>query len=139
MTQNSVLPLFVKRSLASEKITWSGTGERTQKFVHLKDLLAACLSAAETQTPGVYNIGGHESIIMKDLAQLIRSPAPGSASQVFSAGSTDPQSDYRWEIDLKKARTGLGYVPQVSLRQGLKEYIEDMQSGRTEDKWFTRQ
>jgi len=133
---NSVLPRFVKRALASESLNWFGTGKRTQNFVHVSDIVRACLKASEAQAPGVYNIGGQESISMKNLARLIQNLTPGCGSKVCEAGKPDPQEDHNWEVSLSKAYDGLGYAPKVSFEQGLREYIEGIRCGDTSGVWF---
>lgn len=138
-TDNSVLTRFVKRALASESLNWFGTGQRTQNFVHVKDIVQACLKASETQAPGVYNVGGQESISMENLARLVQRLTPGCTSKVCEADALDPQEDYLWEVSLSKAREGLGYIPQIPIEQGLREYIESVRSGDVPDTWVHTQ
>jgi UDP-glucose 4-epimerase len=138
MPAGSVLPLFVRRAIASEDVTWHGTGERSQNFVHARDVVNAFLLAANTRHPGVYNVGHSHSICMRDLAKLVVSLTPGSTSEARASMLPDPQDRFRWEIDLSRSAAGMGYTPQVELESGLAEYIEASRAGTTPPTWWRR-
>ncbi len=133
-----VLVRFVDRALRSEQIQWLGSGSRAQNFVHVSDVVDAALLAAETDTPGVYNIGGTETTTMQDLARLVvnTAGARGSVSQASSAGGIDPEEGYRWEVDISRAEACLGYRPKVLLEQGLQEYLQWAQSKAGAPRWW---
>ena len=120
----TVLPGFVRQALESKDITWFGSGQRTQNFIHVYDVVRACLFATETHHPGVYNIGGARSISMSELAEMVIRLTPGTRSHACAAKMPDMQDDFRWEVDLRKAEAAFGYRPAISLEQGLSEYIE---------------
>lgn len=123
MNIGSVLPRFVQAVLKGEDLTWFGSGARSQNFVHASDLTQAFVRSAAHSGGGVFNVGGAESISMRALAGLVIELVPRTASVARAAGKPDPQENQRWDLDLFRAREQLGYVPSVSLRQGLAQYI----------------
>ncbi|HUU28064.1 MAG TPA: NAD(P)-dependent oxidoreductase [archaeon] len=123
MSQHSVLPFFVQQASNSQDIELFGSGQRTQNFVHVKDVVSACLLAANTPDPGVYNIAGPSSISMKALAEMVVRLTPGSKSKIVFGGKPDPQEDYRWEVDLSRSSNRLRFYPRIDLEQGLADYI----------------
>ena len=133
---SSVLARFVDRALSSQDLQWLGGGSRAQNFVHVSDVVTAALLAAETQDPGVYNIGGAETTTMQELACLVVRLAAGSRSKASSAEGTDPEEGMRWEVALSRASTTLGYRPKISLEQGLREYITWAQSKAEPPRWW---
>ncbi|HAM73528.1 MAG TPA: hypothetical protein DCM86_17995, partial [Verrucomicrobiales bacterium] len=46
MALGSVLPLFVHRALRGEPLAWHGSGSRSQDFIHVEDVVSACIGAA---------------------------------------------------------------------------------------------
>ena len=126
MRQDSVLPLFIRKALASQDLTWYGSGERTQNFVHTADIVQALLKALDTKFPGVYNVGGPESISMRDLAQLVARLTPGYHGRVCPAGIPDAQDDFRWEVSCRKAQDYLGYRAGVSIEKGVGECMASL-------------
>ena len=136
MSANGVLARFVDRALKSENIQWLGSGSRAQNFVHVSDVVRATLLAAQTDSPGIYNVGGSETTSMQEFAKLVARLAPGSQSKLSAAGTRDPEEGCRWEVDLAHAATGLGYRPAVSLEQGLTEYIAWAQAEADVQRWW---
>ena len=136
MTQKGVLPRFVSKALKSEEIQWMGSGERAQNFVHVTDVVEAALLAAETDRPGLYNVGGSETTSMQELARSVAKPTRETGSNASASGKPDPEEGCRWEVDLTRTAAALGYRPQVSLEQGLGEYIAYMQSKQDTPRWW---
>ena len=133
-----VLAHFVNRAIKSEQIQWMASGSRAQNFVHVSDVVEAAMLAAETNNPGIYNVGGNETTTMRDLALLVVRIASenGSTSQASSAGGNDPEEGYRWEVSLSQAESRLGYRPRLSLEQGVREYMQWMQSNGDAPRWW---
>jgi UDP-glucose 4-epimerase len=126
MQPSSVLPRFAAAAVRGERLTWFGSGARSQNFVHVRDVARAMVLASTRRAAGVYNIGGAEGISMKGLAELLVELTPGSGSTAGAAGILDPQEEERWEVSLRRAADDLAYVPSVRLRDGLREYLESL-------------
>lgn len=136
MPAGTVLPGFVARALASEDLAWYGSGDRTQDFVHVDDVLQACIRATESDESGVYNIGGGCPVRMSDLARMIVALVPGSRSRAVPDGRPDPQEGIRWVVDIGRARRELGYDPQRSLAEGVREYVGAVRDGAAVRRWW---
>lgn len=130
MPHASVLPFFVSRAMESRDLELYGSGERTQNFIHVEDAVNAFILAAENGETGVYNIGGAESVSMNNLAKSVVRLTPGCKSAIVHGEKQDPQDDYRWEIDIGKARAGFEYAPRIGLEQGLAGYINWRRAGQ---------
>jgi len=138
MRAGTVLPLFARLAIASQEIAIFGSGARMQNFVHVSDVVRAALSAAETGIPGIFNIAGSHAKSMVDLAQAILAVVPASASRVVFPGCPDPQDDYRWEIDLSRSASVLGFQPKTTLEAGLADYVAWIRSGGgTDYRWWS--
>ena len=134
MNTKTVLPHFVNQALASKPLEYFGSGDRTQNFVHVSDIVQACTLAVDCPNPGIYNVGG-ETISMRELAELIVRLTPGSKSIVRASKTKDPQEDYRWEIDLTRSRELLGYKPRIPLEVGIAKLIKNMKGGSVCRSW----
>lgn len=136
MQVHTVLPQFVHRALRSDDIEIYGTGQRTQNFVHLTDVVQAFLLAAETDKPGVYNVAGIESCSMQQLAEKVVQQVPETRTQIIRCGQPDPQESYRWDIDLSRSRKNLNFNPRVSLLNGISDYIDWVKSEKPITHWW---
>jgi nucleoside-diphosphate-sugar epimerase len=137
MNQSTILPRFVKRALASEDLRWWGSGRRRQNFVHVCDVVRACLRASESNCSGRFNIGGPESIGMSELAEMVRQSVSGTQSKAFGDGSPDPQEGYSWDVCLLKAESALDHRPTITLREGLRDYVRYVGGEGIHTPWFT--
>jgi nucleoside-diphosphate-sugar epimerase len=136
MAVGSVLPLFASRALRSETLAYHGAGARVQNFVHVDDVVRACVLAAGHPGSGVLIAGGADSLSMKDLAGLVVRLTPGSTSRVTASGRPDAQDDYRWIPELEPARAAVGYAPCIPLDTFLPEYIESIAHPRPIERWW---
>lgn len=125
-----VIPTFVRQALAGEPITVYGDGTQRRSFTDVSDVVGAL--ARLMDAPGaqgqVFNIGNHEEISIRELAERVRA-ATGSQSDIvlipydeaYDAGFEDMP---RRVPDLTKIGAMIGYAPTVSLDQILSRVIE---------------
>ncbi|WP_411965993.1 NAD-dependent epimerase/dehydratase family protein [Haloferax sp. YSMS24] len=128
---SGVITVFLEQALAGDPITVNGDGQQTRDFVFVDDVVQANLSAATTESVGeAYNIGTGNGITIGELAETIR--------DVTSSGSPivhiDPRpGDIRYSCaDTSSAQSNLGYVPRVSLDEGLERLLTYERSTRTD-------
>jgi UDP-glucose 4-epimerase len=109
---------FIRAAIADEPITLYGDGGQTRDFTFVADAVAATIAAAECGVPGrAYNIGGGARVSMNDVIQIIER-AVGHAVKITreSAQKGDMRDTY---ADTSLARADLGFVPKVSLEEGI--------------------
>jgi nucleoside-diphosphate-sugar epimerase len=120
----AVIPKFIDSVRNSKDITLWGTGTREQVFTFVDDIAYACDLTLDNNVAGIFNIVGGSSITMKDLATEILKLFPDSKSKIVFTGDVDPQEGRSVTISYEKAKKELGYSPQFSISDGLKEMIK---------------
>lgn len=118
-----VIPALINKVISGQDplIVW-GDGEQTRAFVYVSDVVNAMLLALEKQAYGeVFNIGTEEEIKIKDLVALIIKIFGSSIEIKFDLKHLGGQP--RRNADIAKAKKLLGYSPQVTLEEGLRETI----------------
>jgi nucleoside-diphosphate-sugar epimerase len=118
---------FIKAALGDEPITLYGDGEQTRDFTFVSDAVAATIAAGERGVPGhAYNVGGGSRVSMNQVLEVLERIAGKKLSIARQpAQKGDMRDTY---ADTTLARTELGFVPSVSLEQGLE----------TEYRWLAR-
>jgi UDP-glucose 4-epimerase len=116
---STVLWRFLLSARQSHEINVYGTGERSQDYVHIDDVVTAFELAMDRPAAGVFNIASGSSVTMRRLAELARSVTPGSTSDIRLNAEPDPQDGTIWQFSIRKAQTELGYAPRVGLAEGL--------------------
>lgn len=120
-----VIPIFVKRALNKRQLTIFGDGKQTRDFLNVLDVVKANLLAykSERASGKFMNIGGGgEEISILDLAHLVMSLCGFEEEPLFEKAK--PGDIRRLVADNSVAKELIGYVPSVSLREGLTKYIE---------------
>jgi len=116
----AVIPKFIRRALDGNPPIIFGDGEQTRDFTYVKDAVQATILATETEVTGVYNVGSGNRVTINELAKL----ALGLIGSHFEPIYQEPRpGDIRHSLaDISKIKV-LGYNPNYSLREGLKETI----------------
>jgi len=112
-----VVGIFSLKALSGEGCVIYGTGDQTRDFVYVKDVAQANLTAVDGE-PGTYNIGtGIETSINKLFSEFKR--LEGSLKVSHDAARAGEV--FRSVLDANRARSALGWQPQVSLSHGIRE------------------
>lgn len=126
----AVVPRFVECGLRGEAMTIHGDGEQSRDFTFVTDAVRANLLAAEAgeeATNRVFNVAGGRRVTVVELAERIQELT--GSSEPPRHGPPRP-GDVRHSLaDLTEAKQGLGYVPAVSVEEGLGRTVEAYREG----------
>jgi UDP-N-acetylglucosamine 4-epimerase len=125
----AVIPLFVKQFMAHETPTINGDGEYSRDFTYIDNVILMNRLAIETTNPQalnqIYNTAFGERTTLNQLTDYLReflaSYDPAIANIVPVHGPNRLGDIPHSLASIDKARTLLGYDPQYSMRDGLKE------------------
>jgi nucleoside-diphosphate-sugar epimerase len=123
MDSATVISKFVSLAQQNKPLELFGTGQRTQNFVHVQDVVDASLAAADRSASGLFNIGGQRDISMRELAETVIRVVPGCRSVIQHVDRDDPQEHFRWNVALDKAQGELGYEPRYDIESGLRAML----------------
>ncbi|HUU27003.1 MAG TPA: NAD-dependent epimerase/dehydratase family protein [archaeon] len=115
----AAVPIFIDRALRGEDIVIFGDGSQVRDFIFVKEVVAACLLAAE-QGRDVYNVARGEYITINELALLIKE-LTGSQSRIVYA-EPRPGDIHTSYADITRIK-GLGFRPGKDQREYLTETI----------------
>jgi nucleoside-diphosphate-sugar epimerase len=109
-----VLGIFLRRHADHAVLEIHGDGRQRRDFVHVRDVVAANIAAYESGVRGeVFNVGSGESLSVKELADMI------SPHQIHTEGRKGDSAATL--ADISKIKAVLGWSPQISFAEGLKE------------------
>lgn len=118
-----VIDIFLEQALRGDSITIHGDGTQTRDFVHVQDVVDANVRAAITPHVGkAYNIGTGTSVSIFELAETIRD-VTNSDSEIIHTDAR-PGDIEQSHADVTKAKTELGYVPNIELKYGINTLVE---------------
>jgi nucleoside-diphosphate-sugar epimerase len=120
-TDHGVIHTLLKKFCQKQPITLFGGWQKIQ-FLYADDAVTALKLAAEKQVTGIFNIGGPDTVTLKELVQLI---AKEIGYQVPMMVQPPLKGDImHTEFDTSKAKRELGWEPKFSTPKGLKQCIK---------------
>jgi UDP-glucuronate decarboxylase len=119
-----VVSNFIVQALRDEPITLYGDGSQTRSFCYVDDLLSGLqlLMESPDSMTGPCNLGNPHEVTVKDIAQLVlKQTGSRSIIELRPLPEDDPK---RRQPVINRARTLLGWQPQVPLEKGLRATID---------------
>ena len=128
LTRSHVLSALVRRFVDAvddgiSEVTLWGTGVARREFMHVDDLARAVLQLESKLDSGSFiNVGVGEDISILDLAHLIARETHYQGEILWDA--TKPNGMLQKLMDVSKMKS-LGFLPAISLQQGIEQMIRD--------------
>lgn len=116
-----VVPNFVGQALRGEPLTVHGDGSQTRSFCYVSDLVEGIARLLMSKEELPVNIGNPNELTIKTFAERINELTENKAGIIYTNRPVDDPS--RRNPDITKARTLLGWEPQVGLDDGLRKTI----------------
>ena len=117
-----VIPAFVSQALQGKPLTVFGEGTQTRSFCFVSDLIEGFVRLMESDLTEPCNIGNPNERTMLELAAHINRVTGNTAGIVHRPLPKDDPT--RRRPDITRARSELGWEPQVSFEDGLERTIE---------------
>ena len=117
-----VVPAFISQALRNEPLTVFGDGSQTRSFCYYSDLIEGIYRLLMSDEAQPTNIGNPSEMTVLQFAQEIKRLTGATAPIEFLPLPEDDPKIRR--PDITKARTILGWEPQVPLEEGLTKTIE---------------
>jgi dTDP-glucose 4,6-dehydratase len=112
-----VVSNFIVQALMGEPITLYGDGSQTRSFCYVDDEIEGIVRLFHGGDPEPTNIGNPDEYTVKELAQLVVELTGTSSPIVHRPLPVDDPKVRR--PDITRARTRLGWTPQVPVREGI--------------------
>ena len=120
--KTSVVAAFCRAYLDTGHLTINGDGTQTRDYVHVEDICQAIHKTIAAQATGTFQLGtGHATSIL-DLVAAFQSFDPQRALKIRHGPSLIGEVHHNL-CNIAQARAQLGYAPQVSIRDGLRDTL----------------
>ncbi|HRJ57280.1 MAG TPA: GDP-mannose 4,6-dehydratase [Anaerolineales bacterium] len=113
---------FVQWIIEGQPVRINGDGNQSRGFTYIDDIARGTIAALKPLGYEVINLGGHEVISINDLVTLTEELTGKKANVQY--GPPNLADMLTNQADVSKAQELLGWEPQFTLRQGLKNLID---------------
>lgn len=128
----AVIPLFVKKFMAHEAPNINGDGEYSRDFTYIDNVIQMNMLAMTTENPAavnqIYNTAFGDRTTLNQLVEYLQEFLGQKDDAILSIKATHGPNrlgDIPHSLaSIDKAKDLLGYDPQYSMRDGLREAVE---------------
>ena len=119
-----LIPLMIHNAQQDKSLPVYGDGMQIRDWLHVKDHCSAIAAVLEKGKTGeVYNIGGNNEKANIEIVRLFLEIL-GKPEELITYVQDRPGHDRRYAIDNTKITTELGWAPDYTFEEGMKETIQ---------------
>ena len=105
-----------------KKIQLHGGGKAVKSYIHIRDVSRGELAVLERGQLGqIYHLSPDQGVAVRDVVETICEGMGRKFADATTVVEERPGQDAAYVIDSTRARTELGWSPQIGLREGLAE------------------
>jgi UDP-glucose 4-epimerase len=126
--KSSVVAKFFRQALQGETLVVFGDGNQTRDFIHTEDLCRVIYLALRLLPEGrargeVFQVATGRETSVNELFDMIRGLVENDTDMKVRVVYESPRAGeiYRNYADISKARTLLGFEPQINIKDGLRD------------------
>jgi dTDP-glucose 4,6-dehydratase len=119
-----VIPLFVTNALDDRELPMYASTQNKREWLHVRDHCRAIeLVLASDRVGETYNVGSGLEASIEEIADLVLE-LTGKPESLKTIVPDRPGHDRRYLLDSSKLRRDLGWEPEISWEDGLRETVE---------------
>jgi dTDP-glucose 4,6-dehydratase len=126
VSDGRAVPNFMAQAIRGEPLTIYGDGSQTRSLCYVADLVRGVLAVLEKADEMPVNLGNPHEVTMLQLAETIIRLSGSTSSIVHKELPVDDPRQR--QPDITRARTLLGWEPEVGLEDGLRRTLEYFRS-----------
>lgn len=128
-TYGAVFGVFLAQLLAEKPLTIVGDGTQTRDFTYVTDVVAAIITAAESDAIGeFYNVGSGNTYSVNRLVELL------GAKETVHIPKRPGEPDCTF-ADISKIRRELGWQAEIDLERGVGYMLENLEYWKDAPVW----
>lgn len=120
-----VIPKAIVCALRGEKLPLHGGGRAEKSYIHARDLARAIYLVSEKAPLGtVYNAGPKNPISIRQVVEAVAKAMGMPFEELCTVTEDRLGQDSRYWLDSSAIKKDVGWEPQISLEEGIKEMVE---------------
>lgn len=126
LNDDQMIPDYIVNAIENKDIVINGHENFSSSFCYIEDVIDAVTKLMKTEMAGPINIGSDVDVSFSDLVRIIIKETDSKSLVIYS----EAKLFYSELIlpDIRKAKSELNWMPVVTLENGLKKTIFDIQA-----------
>lgn len=125
--RQTFLGIWIRNIIEGKPVQVFGDGNQLRDFNYVDDVVIALLAVAISDTANgvTFNLGGHEVVNLKDLAEMMVEMHPGTHYEIVPFPQERKSIDIGdYYSDFTKIKKYIGWEPKISLVDGLRKTLD---------------
>jgi dTDP-glucose 4,6-dehydratase len=119
-----IIPRSVIYVKLGRVIPLHGGGRAVKSYIHVRDVSRGELAILERGEPGgIYHLSPDAGVAVREVVRLICERLGRDFGEATTVVDERPGQDAAYVIDSTRARTELGWLPQIGMEEGLAEVV----------------
>lgn len=124
-----IIPRTVMFAKLGRKVALHGGGHAVKSYIHIRDISRGELAVLERGTVGeLYHLAPDRGVAVRDVVATLAQLTGVAWHDLVEDAAERPGQDAAYVIDATKARTTLGWQPEIGLDAGLHEVVTWIQT-----------
>jgi len=123
-TRGSLIWKFYSQMKTGKRPILFDNGKQKRDFVYTKDAVRANLLSLEAKRNGIFNIGVGKAISFNEVVNTLNKFLGTNLEPVYQENPFKESYQYWSEADLTETKEVLGYEPEYTLEQGIRDYLK---------------
>lgn len=116
------LPYVTQELIAGRAPNLTGC-EQIWDYLYVTDFARAVLSVANSNSPGVFNVGSGNARPLKHYVEMVRNELESSLEPKYGVIPYRPDQVMHLEADTSRIRKMTGWSPQIEISDGLRTFV----------------
>ena len=104
---------------------FEGSDQIMRDFIYIDDVIQANIKACDPLKNGTYNVGTGIPRSFQDISDILQSELGTNLGTVYIPNPYDGYQ-FHTQANIGSSKDNLGFLPKVSLEQGIKSYIPEI-------------
>ena len=106
---------------------FEGSDKILRDFIYIDDVIQANIKACNPKRSGVYNVGTGQARSFQEIVDILQAQLGTDLPCEIIPNPYVGQYQFFTQADIEPTRTYLGYEPEVSLEEGIRRYLPEIQ------------
>lgn len=123
---HGLIGTLLSKAISNERVEIWGDGEVVRDYIHIKDVIEACINVMGSKSTGIFNIGSGVGHSVNEVLKMV---------EEVTQSKLDVKYSKRRDLDVKKvvldisnAKKALNWAPKIAIKDGIKTHNDWLQS-----------
>ena len=123
---HGLIGTLLSKAISNERVEIWGDGEVVRDYIHIKDVIEACINVMGSKSTGIFNIGSGVGHSVNEVLKMVEEVTQSKLDVKYSK-----RRDFdvkKVVLDISNAKKVLNWAPKIAIEDGIKTHNDWLQS-----------